>query len=189
MKYRPFTRGFTLFELVTVIAVLSIIVLISTPFFSTLLRENEVYRVYPTLNAILSQSRNQAYSTHQAVALCGSMDGIGCDHNWNSGILIFLDSNQNRAFDSGEVILGYHSLNIKYGALSWRGAGGSRSKVLLFEPQRGRLNMSNGSFWYCAEQPKWHRLVILSTMGHVRKSEDKNGDGVHETASGANIRC
>ncbi|MDR9778663.1 hypothetical protein RJJ65_39655, partial [Rhizobium hidalgonense] len=68
-------------------------------------------------------------------------------------------------------------------------AGLSRASVLLFEPERGRLNMSNGSFWYCAEEAKWHRLVILATMGHSRPSKDNDGDGIHETASGVNISC
>ncbi len=189
MKYRPLMKGFTLFELVTVIAVLSIIVLISTPFFSSLLKKNEAYQLPHSLKPILAQARNQAYSLHQAVAVCGSMDGQSCDNHWNSGILIFLDYNQNRALDPNESILNYHPLGIKYGLLTWRGAGRSRSNVLLFEPQRGRLNMSNGSFWYCAEQPKWHRLVILSSMGHVRESKDNNGDGIHETAAGINISC
>ena len=189
MKDTYISKGFTLFELVTVIAIISIIVLISAPFFSSLLKENQAKQIYSTLKPLLSYARNQAHSLHQAVALCGSNNGQTCDGNWNSGILMFLDHNQNRVLDSSEQIIGHHSSAIKYGTLSWRGAGGSRSSVLLFEPDRGRLNMSNGSFWYCAEQAKWHRLVILSNMGHVRASQDNNGDGIHETAAGTNISC
>lgn len=189
MKNTYSSKGFGLFELVTVIAVISIIVLISTPFFSSLLKENQAKTIYTTLKPILAHARAQSHSLHQAVALCGSKSGQSCDNDWNGGILLFLDYNQNRVLDHNEQIIGHYTTAIKYGVLSWRGAGSSRSNVLLFEPERGRLNMSNGSFWYCAEQAKWHRLVILSNMGHVRSSKDSNGDGIHETAAGSNISC
>lgn len=189
MKHIRYSNGFTLFELVTVIAVISIIVLISSPFFASLLKQNEANKLYYSLKPILTDARAQAYSLHHAVALCGSNNGITCNDDWTAGILTFLDHNQNRLLDADDQVLSHHSLAIKYGELTWRGAGRSRSSVLLFEPERGRLNMSNGSFWYCAQHPQWHRLVILSSMGHSRSSRDNNGDGVHETASGINISC
>lgn len=189
MNYTQNVDGFTLFELVTVMAVISIIVLISSPFFTSLLKQNEANKIYYSLKPILADARTHAYSLHHAVGLCGSNNGATCDSNWNEGILTFLDHNQNRLLDADDQVLSYHSLGLKYGTLTWRGAGLSRSSVLLFESERGRLNMSNGSFRYCAEEAKWHRLVILATMGHSRPSKDSNGDGIHETASGVNVSC
>lgn len=189
MNYTQNVDGFTLFELVTVMAVISIIVLISSPFFTSLLKQNEANKIYYSLKPILTDARTHAYSLHHAVGLCGSNNGATCDSNWNEGILTFLDHNQNRLLDADDQVLSYHSLGLKYGTLTWRGAGLSRSSVLLFESERGRLNMSNGSFRYCAEEAKWHRLVILATMGHSRPSKDSNGDGIHETASGVNVSC
>ena len=189
MKHTRNINGFTLFELVTVIAVIYIIVLISSPFLASLLKQNEANKLYYSLKPILTDARTQAYSLHHAIGLCGSNNGTTCNDDWNKGILTFLDHNQNRVLDADDQVLAYHSLSLKYGALTWRGAGLSRSSVLLFESERGRLNMSNGSFWYCAEEAKWHRLVILATMGHSRPSKDSNGDGIHETASGVNISC
>ena len=189
MNYTQNVDGFTLFELVTVMAVISIIVLISSPFFTSLLKQNEANKIYYSLKPILTDARTHAYSLHHAVGLCGSNNGATCDSNWNEGILTFLDHNQNRLLDADDQVLSYHSLGLKYGTLTWSGAGLSRSSVLLFESERGRLNMSNGSFRYCAEEAKWHRLVILATMGHSRPSKDSNGDGIHETASGVNVSC
>ncbi|XID75401.1 GspH/FimT family pseudopilin [Alkanindiges sp. WGS2144] len=189
MKFSKFFTGFTLFELVTVMAVISITVLISIPFFTSLLRKQEANQLYSVFKPVLSQARARASTLHQPIALCGSSNRLTCDHNWNAGILTFIDQNKNRSLDAAEQILEHHPTRLKYGSMQWRGAGLSRANVLLFEPERGRLNMSNGSFWYCAEQAQWHRLIILSTMGHVRPSKDSNGDGIHETASGRNIRC
>ena len=86
MKYVRNSSGFTLFELVTVMAVISIIVLISSPFFTSLLKQNEANKIYYSLKPILTDARTQAYSLHRAVGLCGSNDGLTCNNDW---LLIF----------------------------------------------------------------------------------------------------
>lgn len=186
--FKKFT-GFTLVELVTVIAVISILVMISAPFFSSLLRSSESQQVFSRFYPALSDARSRAATLHYAVGLCGSSDHLSCDHNWNKGALLFIDQNQNRTLDNTETVLDYYQTNIKYGQVSWHGAGGSSSNVLLYTPERGRLDMSNGSFYYCAEQSYWHRGIIVPKIGSARSSKDTNGDGIHETASGTNISC
>lgn len=189
MPFNLKIRGFTLFELVTVIAVISIIVVISTPFFTSLLRSYEANQVFSQLYPPLSDARNKAASLHYSVGLCGSSDQISCDNNWNAGVLLFSDQNSDRILQNTEQVLNYYPIQLKYGTLSWRGAGLPVSNVLLYDADRGRLNMSNGSFKYCAEQSQWYRMVILPKFGQPRQSKDSNNDGIHETASGSNISC
>lgn len=189
MQFLRKMTGFTLVELVTVIAVISILVMISAPFFSSLLRSSEANQVFNRFYLALSDARIKAATLHYAIGLCGSSDYTNCDNDWNKGALLFIDQNHNRALDNTETILNYYPTNIKYGQVSWHGAGGSTSNVLLYTAERGRLDMSNGSFRYCAEENYWHRMIILPKIGSARSSKDTNGDGIHETASGTNISC
>jgi type IV fimbrial biogenesis protein FimT len=189
MIFMKKTTGFTLVELVTVIAVISILVMFSAPFFNSLLRSYEANQVFNRLYLALSEARIKASTLHSPIGLCGSSDAVSCTNNWNKGALLFIDQNSNRVLDSMETVINYYSTDIKYGQLSWRGAGGSSSQVLLYTAERGRLDMSNGSFWYCAGENYWHRVVILPKIGNPRRSKDRNGDGIHETASGINISC
>lgn len=188
----PFLRkitGFSLVELVTVIAVISILVMISAPFFSSLLRSSEANQLFNRFYPALSDARNKAASLHYAIGVCGSSDHLHCDDDWNKGVLLFIDQNRNRVLDTPDTILNYYPTNMKYGQVSWRGAGSSSSNVLLYTAERGRLDMSNGSFRYCAEKNYWHRMIILPKIASPRSSRDSNGDGIHETASGTNITC
>lgn len=189
MHFSKKMAAFTLVELVTVIAVISILVVISAPFFNSLLRSSESNQVFNRFYPALSDARTKAATLHYAVGLCGSGDRASCDDDWNQGALLFIDQNQNRALDNNETILSYYPTNIKYGQVSWRGAGSSHSQVLLYTAERGRLDMSNGSFQYCAEENYWHRLIIVPKIGNARPSKDSNGDGIHETAAGTNISC
>lgn len=189
MHFSKKLTGFTLVELVTVIAVISILVMISAPFFSSLLRSSESNQVFNRFYPALSDARIQAATLHYAVGVCGSSNHLNCDNDWNKGALLFIDQNQNRALENTETILNYYPTNIKYGQISWRGAGSSNSQVLLYTAERGRLDMSNGSFRYCAEENYWHRMIILPKIGSPRHSKDSNGDGIDETASGINITC
>ncbi|WP_420550375.1 GspH/FimT family pseudopilin [Litorivicinus lipolyticus] len=48
---------------------------------------------------------------------------------------------------------------------------------------------SNGSLWFCVAPFEHARGLTLSRAGRLRRSTDRNHDGVHETGAGTAIDC
>lgn len=99
------------------------------------------------------------------MTLCASLDLINCHHNWNNGMIGFLDINNNRLRDPDEILLYAVPLNYKYGNLDWRGT--LRVNSVTFQGDTGLPRGSNGSFFYCSSSPKYHKRIRLSSMGNI----------------------
>ncbi|TXJ09262.1 MAG: prepilin-type N-terminal cleavage/methylation domain-containing protein [Acinetobacter sp.] len=160
-------KGFTLVELMIGIVVLMIIVSIAIPAYHTTMARLEAQRITTLIQTVLRESRSHAFTQHQRLAICGSLDGQICDANaWDQGLLIFHDQTANRLRDPQEPIHQFIKLQLKYGAFSWRGFGVATN--ILFQPDTGLPRGSNGSFKYCAKNEINSRKIILSDMGHSR---------------------
>ena len=158
--------GFTIIELVMVIAIAAIIAGLAWSAFKELLISNEVHQIQRTLTIYMQRAKHDAQIQQNNVTLCASQDFIQCHSNWNSGFIAFLDINRNRQRDSSEKLLFAHSLDAKYGTLNWRGTLNVNS--ITFQGDTGLPRGSNGSFYYCMHSSNQHTKVILSNMGHVR---------------------
>lgn len=178
--------GFTLAEFSFVIIVLALLVVLAVPYFDTLQRRWEAKRVSSSLMLMLSQARQYALTQRQRVVACGSSSGQVCDARWNDGILIFNDLNRNNKHDNNETILSYQALAVRYGQITWKGAG-ARS-MIIFQANNGMPNGSNGSLYYCTRDIALNRQVILSRVGQINL-RDLNQDGIYEGAQGLPVAC
>lgn len=180
-------NGFTLVELVTVIAIISIIVVFCAPSVLLMLKRQEADFYQAAFRDAFSTARATAMSHHQPVSFCGSssLDAI-CDHDWNHGISIFIDTNNNRLYDGTDQLVKFIPINIRFGTLKLKISLGQR--VMKFSPDRGLPAGSFGSFIYCSDEPKLIRSLIFSRMGIFRNSKDSNGDSVHDDNGNA-IDC
>ena len=166
MPYNKET-GFTLFELLVSIAIMVIIVMIALPHFNNLMAQREANNIKLTIQNHNAFARAQATIYHSNIVICPSIDFKLCQpNNWNSGLIIFIDSNKNRQVDANEKILLQDKLNLKYGDLSWRGT--LHIPSLTFQASSGLPNGSNGSFYYCSKSRLQPIRAVLSRMGHFR---------------------
>ena len=160
-------HGFALFELIIVIAIMAIFATIALPHFNNLMAEREVKNVKTTLLNMSHLARNNATLYHSNVVICPSVDQQQCLANsWNTGFILFIDTNKNRRVDANEKILHQEQLDLKYGDLNWRGT--LRIPSLTFQAGYGLPNGSNGSFYYCSKTAVQHVRILLSNMGHMR---------------------
>jgi type IV fimbrial biogenesis protein FimT len=159
--------GMTLMELLIILLLALILALVAIAQFSALQTRVERNSLISLLNGVLSESRSLALTQRKPVAICGSHDGNLCsDDGWSSGLLIFVDQHiADRLHQTGEDIVYYHALNLKYGDLTWRGAA---AKNVLFQADSGLARGSNGSFYYCAKDGAHSQRLVLSYMGHTR---------------------
>lgn len=101
------TTGFTLIELMVTVAVLAIMAALAFPSFQGTLRSNRIATTTNELLASVSMARSEAIRSTRGGGVCSSADGKACGGDWNSGWLVWTDSNGNEALDDAEPVIRY----------------------------------------------------------------------------------
>lgn len=178
--------GMSYIELITTCCIFTILALLAYPSIQGWLQKNEAHELFRKVAPILMQARSNASVYHSAISVCGGSSS-GCTGIWGEGIITFTDINHNGTIDSAtDRIIAYTPLNLNYGELTWRGAG-ARAHIIYQES--GLPLGSNGSLLYCGQEQKYHRSIVLSMMGHTRRSPDQNLDGIYEDTNGQPFIC
>ena len=180
-------NGFTIIELMIVLAVLTIITSTVLPAFRHLLIKIEVDGQINTLVSTMHLARSEAVKHNQVVTICKSLDRQHCGGTWSDGWLMFVDNNADgdkslleQAITTGQLTEGYK--------LSWSAFGSDN--YIRFR-QNGLTSSHNGSFIVCptSGDSGFARAVIISKTARVRTSKDSDADGIEENASGNPLNC
>lgn len=107
MSSRFSCAGFTLVELMVVIAVIGVVAALAAPTFSSV--ANSV-RLTTSLNALLSSlmlTRSEAIKRNSRAVVCKSATGSACASSggWEQGWIVFHDANNNAALDADESVI------------------------------------------------------------------------------------
>ncbi|WP_082507496.1 GspH/FimT family pseudopilin [Duganella sp. Root336D2] len=94
--------GFTLMELMIVLAILSILFASALPDLSNMLAGRQLRAASADLLAAINDTRAQAIARRRVVTL------LAKNGSWQQGWLIVIDANVNRSADEGEAILFRH---------------------------------------------------------------------------------
>lgn len=168
-------NGFTLFELIVTISIISILSLICFPYYHNLMQKQELNSIKPLTQQYLSFAKSQALLLHTPVVICSSENLIQCqDNQWNNGVVIFTDKNRNKSVDADEHILFKTEHNIKYGRLTWVGSSSS-TYVLTLQGDTGLPRGAPGSFYYCGiNRPQDNLRLKIGRMGIINSVPNSN---------------
>lgn len=139
---RRSSGGFTLVELMIVLAVLAITAAIAFPSFQGTLRSNRIATTTNSMLGSLSLARSEAIKNSHGAGVCASKAGATCDGaTWGDGWLVWSDADGDGALSANETVIQYTqgkpklqgdagALTIAFDSRGRRRASGDQSIVL-----------------------------------------------------------
>ncbi len=104
---RGASSGFTLLELMTVIAIIGVLMAISVPFYRDIINPSRMAAEIDLMIGSLQFARTEAIKQGMPVTVCSSSNGSTCSTStaWRNGWIVFSDSNANAVVNAGEGTL------------------------------------------------------------------------------------
>jgi len=166
--------GFTLIELITTIAVASVLLTLAVPGVRNFTMNARQAGSINELVSAMHLARNTAITTNSRVTVCTSSAGANCEAAaWNQGWIVFIDDDSDRVVDPGERVIGTGE-----GSNALEIDSAQFGLFLMYRPNGRVMNAAittnSGEFTVCDERGTEHaRVVILDISGRPRLSNTK----------------
>lgn len=163
--------GFTLVELLVVVALLAVLATVALPALGWLAERNRAVALADLLQSHLVHARTRSVLTDPPLELCGSSDDEQCDGGWHRGWLL-------RPVGS-EAILARHRLESR-DQLRWRGFNNDTIRY----HRNGTATTGNGRFFICNGEAQVVVQLVINRQGRVRRLQGLEPDQTAENYCG-----
>lgn len=181
--------GFTLVEMMVVLAILAIVLVLAAPGFVEMISNNRMVTKVYSLRATLNNARSEALARRAPVVICPTTDGNACSATnvWETGYMSFVDTDDDNAADPNdpdEEIIQYEALDTPLEITFDNG-----NQRVRFSPHGTALGFE-GTFTFCDERgDEKASAVILNPVGAVRSAKDTDDSDIVEGLGGADVAC
>lgn len=190
-------NGFTLIEMMIVIALIGILISLAVPAFQETVKNNRLISTLNSMRGSLNYARGEAISIGQNVSICkrdGTNGGIVCDNtqNWEDGWIVFRDVNANGVIDAENCADTSADCTLQVSdpltaPLTFRSTG-TIANTIMFNSRSFIQN--TGVFRLCDSRGAIEAIGIeVVSPGNVKRMSDTNGDGIDNDDNGVNITC
>ncbi len=159
-------RGFTLIELLVTLSVAAILLTVAVPNYITFVQNSRLATQANDLVTMLNYARSEALKRNQRITVCSSTTGNSCagSTTWDSGLIVFADTNGDAVVDGGEDILQVRQ--------AMEGANTLQSGLSRVTYQSNGFLFgfgANGTFRLCDSRGTASaRAIVVSNLGRVR---------------------
>jgi len=165
--------GFTLIELMAVIAVLAIILMVAVPSMRGLIHRNQLRTETSRLLSAINLTRSEAISRNTVVSLCPSAfssDGVAvCSRSYSDGWIVFTNADRDRVVDKDvdEILRVFKGLPAGY---SLTNKAGTRDAFEVISYRPDGSSRRNRTLMICppsgSKIPSWS--VVMNIVGRPR---------------------
>ncbi len=185
-KKNTLLTGFTLLESLVMLSITAILTSLALPNFGHMIRNHQSDSDLFLLRKVIYTARSLAITSKKIVSLCPYQDKK-CGDQWEDGIMIFTDKNNNGEIDDKDRLLEKIDLSLKNSTLTWRGSGGRN--YLRFSSNG--IARQFGRFHLCDKKGDMSlaRTLVINRQGRVRQYRDLDRDGIVEDHTGMLPDC
>jgi len=171
MKQRPL--GFTLLDLLTGLAILSILIGAAIPGLNTFVANNKANAAYQQLFTLLQYARSESVFYRQQVVICPTINDQDCDKDWKNELILFVDENRNKKYDDSDILLQRYEETENNSQRIVTAFGSTRYLSFNYD---GSSGSQNGRLTYCLASGKqtYARQMIISKTGRIRKTSEQD---------------
>lgn len=164
-------KGFTLIELMVVIAIVAILLALAFTSFEGSMRKNRVSTATNELMASFSLARSEAIRSARGGGVCASADGVACGGTWDNGWIVWAEGNNpNPIKDPGEPVVRY--VQAKQRMLVTVAGGASATSISFDNRGRPDNNVAPRRITLqpdtCPSGATLVRTIILNNTGQMR---------------------
>lgn len=190
MKKNPkvtFDRGFTVLELMVVLAIAAILVSMAVPSFLDGIKNNRLTTINNEFFASLNLARSEAIKRGVSITVRkvddNSATNLGATANWEDGWDVFTDADSDGNFEAGDTLIKtYQALPANF---TLRGDTNFDNFVNFASTG---LSNNTGNFTLCdssdgntTPEANTSKLILVNAVGRVRMGVDSNNDGIPNT--------
>lgn len=183
----PYNRakGFSLLELVMIVVILSIAAGFSSQAWQWWVSKTRHRVILESYYSLFAYARWSAVSHRSLVTVC-PLSKNRCVDDWESPVSIFLDSNNDKAPDGGEIL---RQLNVELGTYTLRSRTAGRGYFQF--NSKGMAYGAMGSLVLCPSNPAEGTMsyMPINIAGRFRAELDHDADGEIKLPWGTTIQC